>query len=86
MTVYNAITGTKENNYCSDRGICNEKTGLCKCFTQYGSSNGWAEAGMRGDCGFVLPVIPVDKAARELHLFLAKEEQFGAEDVADLNF
>jgi hypothetical protein len=28
-------TGTTENNECSDRGLCDRETGLCRCFAGY---------------------------------------------------
>ena len=51
--------GTKENAVCSNRGICNELTGTCKCFLQYGSSDGWNGFGPRGDCGHLTPFADV---------------------------
>ena len=56
--------GTKENHYCSNHGICDHTSGTCKCFKDlynrwfYDSSNGYNEAGGRGDCGYerVVPV------------------------------
>lgn len=47
--------GTKEEIACSDRGICNEATGLCKCFKGYSSSNGMGGLGTIADCGYIEP-------------------------------
>lgn len=49
--------GTKENIECSGRGLCNRGTGECLCFEGYGSSNGKGGSGLRGDCGYVEPII-----------------------------
>lgn len=47
--------GTKEALDCAGRGICNRREGVCECFDtngdSYASSNGYGEAGVRGDCG-----------------------------------
>ena len=85
-TTFNAVDGTKENNYCSDRGICDEATGVCKCFTQYGSSDGYGQRGQRPDCGAILPIVPVDAVSRDLTLFLAREQQFGPNEASELDF
>lgn len=50
-----AVMGTKESVYCSNRGICDEETGLCDCSYNFESSDGngeYATAGIRGDCGY----------------------------------
>jgi hypothetical protein len=65
------IRGTTENDICSNRGICDEVTGECRCFLQWGSSNAANYFGSRGDCGHVEPYIPPamaleDKYALEL--------------------
>ena len=57
-----AAVGTTENDFCSNRGICNEHTGVCQCFTQWSSSNGANGPGDRGDCGYVTPFLPVTTA------------------------
>jgi hypothetical protein len=48
--------GTKENAFCSDRGICDTMTGICTCSANYDTSNGLKKAGdashNRGDCGY----------------------------------
>lgn len=54
--------GTKENDYCSNHGVCNFDTGTCLCdrnTTQFPdewywweSSDGYGGPGLRGDCGF----------------------------------
>jgi hypothetical protein len=44
-------TGTKENDACSNRGICDRATGYCTCSTNYATSNGYNKDGTRGDCG-----------------------------------
>jgi len=51
--------GTKENDYCSDRGWCDFATGTCMCrqlatspyYYEYASSDGYDNPGTRGDCG-----------------------------------
>lgn len=53
-----SVTGTKENDVCAGRGVCDENDGTCSCFNtngdEYASSNGYGVAGTRGDCGYVL--------------------------------
>ena len=46
-----SVKGEKENIACSGRGFCDELTGVCACFTSYQTSDGYASAGQRGDCG-----------------------------------
>lgn len=57
-TSYISQKGTKENEYCSDRGLCDVTTGVCQCFDtnadEYSSSDGYGRAGTRGDCGYAL--------------------------------
>jgi len=57
-----AIKGTKENGVCSNRGICDHSTGTCLCFDtydgKYAGSNGYGNAGDRGDCGFAVTDVP----------------------------
>jgi len=52
---YFAIKGNKENDECSNRGICDQGTGTCRCFDtngdSYAGSDGYGNAGDRGDCG-----------------------------------
>ena len=47
--------GTKEADPCAARGTCSSTDGTCTCFNSngdaYGSSNGYGDAGQRGDCG-----------------------------------
>jgi len=44
--------GTKENDECSNRGICDYDTGQCKCMPGFASSAGnGTMAGLRRDCG-----------------------------------
>lgn len=55
---YFAVKGTKENDECSNRGICDQGTGTCNCFDdgsdKYAGSDGYGNSGNRGDCGFVV--------------------------------
>ncbi|ETP40242.1 hypothetical protein F442_12371, partial [Phytophthora nicotianae P10297] len=50
-----SVQGTKEWEFCSNRGDCSFETGQCKCFTNpmpgYRSSDGYGNPGTRGDCG-----------------------------------
>eukprot|EP01035_Chromulina_nebulosa_P021371 gene21371-27688_t len=45
-------TSTKENDLCSNRGVCDFTSGVCDCSTNFESSNGYNEIGTRGDCGY----------------------------------
>eukprot|EP00970_Alexandrium_tamarense_P019447 scaffold14050_cov255-Alexandrium_tamarense.AAC.3 len=52
---YVAVKGNKENAPCSNRGVCDEDTGSCRCFDTNGDvfagSDGYGNIGDRGDCG-----------------------------------
>lgn len=54
--VHTSTDGTKEGEYCAGRGVCDTKTGLCDCYAtngdSYYSSDGYGNAGVRGDCGY----------------------------------
>lgn len=53
-----SVKGTKESDTCSNRGSCDETTGVCSCYStngdEYGSSDGYGKVGKRGDCGYVV--------------------------------
>lgn len=49
--------GSKENDVCSNRGLCDHATGVCACFPGYGSSDGQGGPGGLHDCGYIEPVI-----------------------------
>ncbi len=51
--------GTKEDLFCSNRGVCDTSVGVCSCNTNYFTSNGYGLAGQRGDCGHATAVIQV---------------------------
>ncbi|KAL4110106.1 hypothetical protein PRIC1_001799 [Phytophthora ramorum] len=55
VTVATSTTGTRENVYCSNRGLCDFSTGVCKCAAGFVSGDGAMPslAGRRGDCGFM---------------------------------
>ncbi|KAG7376157.1 hypothetical protein PHYPSEUDO_014197 [Phytophthora pseudosyringae] len=50
-----SVQGTKEWEFCSNRGDCKFDTGQCICFINpmpgYRSSDGYGNPGTRGDCG-----------------------------------
>ena len=52
---YFAVNGDKENEECSNRGLCDQGTGTCRCFDTngdlYAGSDGYGNPGDRGDCG-----------------------------------
>ena len=48
------IQGNTENELCNNRGLCDLKTGQCKCFETWTSSDGKRQGGPgnTGDCGY----------------------------------
>jgi len=57
LLISRQTAGTKENEYCSNRGICDPGGGTCSCSTNYDSSNGYNALGTRADCGFARATI-----------------------------
>lgn len=57
LTVVEQTKGTKEDLECSNRGICEPTTGTCSCSTNYDTSDGYNDAGTRGDCGYATSTI-----------------------------
>ena len=39
---------------CSGKGECDRQNGVCKCWPNWGSSDGFGNRGTRGDCGYTL--------------------------------
>jgi hypothetical protein len=39
---------------CSGKGYCDRSTGVCNCWSSWGSSDGLGNRGTRGDCGYSL--------------------------------
>ncbi|RLN26446.1 hypothetical protein BBJ28_00008912, partial [Nothophytophthora sp. Chile5] len=54
--VAGSVRGTKEEAKCSNRGVCNHLTGVCRCAYGFTSSDGVGGEGDRGDCGYVEPL------------------------------
>jgi hypothetical protein len=52
VVVSENVKGTKEDEECSSRGICDRSTGICHCFEGFGSSDGQDGPGARGDCSY----------------------------------
>lgn len=54
---YLSTRGSKENSFCSGRGLCDASAGSCLCYNTngdaYDSSNGYGFPGTRGDCGYI---------------------------------
>jgi hypothetical protein len=52
-----SVKGSKENDVCSSRGLCDYSEGTCACYDTngdaYSSSDGYGKSGDRGDCGYV---------------------------------
>ncbi|KAJ0395632.1 hypothetical protein P43SY_003288 [Pythium insidiosum] len=44
--------GTKESLPCSRRGNCDRTSGVCTCYSNFFTSDGVGQVGVRGDCGF----------------------------------
>lgn len=57
--------GTKENDICSGRGLCDQTTGSCTCFPGFGSSNGQGGKGTLDDCGYVIPIFRCEDGSLE---------------------
>lgn len=55
LTAVEKVKGNKENDDCSNRGICDATTGMCACGLNFDTSNGRGQRGdinsNRGDCG-----------------------------------
>ena len=52
-----SVAGTKESAPCSNRGLCDRRSGACQCFSGFTGSNGRGARGTVADCGFAfLPV------------------------------
>lgn len=49
------LKGTSGSETCSGRGICDQDTGVCKCFPGFGPSDGNRGRGLIEDCGFREP-------------------------------
>jgi hypothetical protein len=41
LTIKVEIEGTKEDLYCADRGLCNTASGICDCFRNFFTSDGY---------------------------------------------
>ena len=53
IVISETTKGTKEDSECSNRGMCDELTGICGCTYGYTSSDGNGNGGSRGDCGHI---------------------------------
>ncbi|KAE9046692.1 hypothetical protein PR001_g4462 [Phytophthora rubi] len=47
-----SVKGTRENAFCSNRGVCDFSTGICTCHPNYGGSDGKGGPGTIANCGF----------------------------------
>ncbi|TMW63805.1 hypothetical protein Poli38472_002746 [Pythium oligandrum] len=57
IIITKAEDGSKENEMCSNRGKCDQTSGVCNCFTGFVTSNGVGRFGDRGDCGAAETII-----------------------------
>jgi len=62
VAVARSVTGTKESDACSNRGVCDTLTGVCECSLTsacladcWRTSDGYGGDGTRGDCGRPTP-------------------------------
>ena len=53
IVIVETVKGTKDSVDCSEHGICNLETGVCKCFNGFTSSDHNNEQGDYRDCGFM---------------------------------
>jgi hypothetical protein len=56
LDVEETVAGEGVLKECSGKGECDRSTGICKCWPNWGSSDGFGGRGIRGDCGFSLIV------------------------------
>ena len=49
LVVSEEIEGTKEDAYCSHRGLCNTASGVCDCFDHFITSDGYGNRGGERD-------------------------------------
>mmetsp|Transcript_33127 Transcript_33127/g.107605 ORF Transcript_33127/g.107605 Transcript_33127/m.107605 type:complete len:695 (-) Transcript_33127:500-2584(-) len=58
---YLSVKGTKEDEQCSNRGLCDPFSATCTCMNTnsdtYSSSDGYGNEGDRGDCGHAVTII-----------------------------
>ena len=54
FSVTRTVVGSGTLKECSGKGDCDRKTGVCNCYTAWGSSDGYGGRGTRGDCGYSL--------------------------------
>jgi hypothetical protein len=66
ITVTEQVQGTREDVFCSNRGVCDTTTGVCACSPNFITSNGLMnnnakdlQPGTRGDCGYAQTTIQV---------------------------
>ncbi len=59
------LDGTTDYAECSGQGLCNRRTGTCKCFMGHGSSDGTRKNGKRDDCGFRVGYDPFSERGGE---------------------
>ena len=52
ITSQKVVTGDKESDVCSMHGTCDENKGICNCIDEWLTSDGYGNAGTRGDCGY----------------------------------
>lgn len=52
ITAQQVVIGTKESDICSSNGTCDEDKGVCDCLDDWMTSDGYGNAGTRGDCGY----------------------------------
>ena len=57
LDIEEQVAGTKEDEECSNRGVCDSVDGYCTCEVGYDTSNGYDARGQRGDCGYVLTTV-----------------------------
>lgn len=52
------VVGTTEKAVCNNRGLCNQRIGVCECFAEWGSSDGIGGKGNLGDCAWRKDFVP----------------------------